>query len=204
MEEDRLSQLLAGFKEEILTSVKEVVATNRDELLTSVDRKNSGLASSLQKEIKKFSENTAPVAQSLEENTPKSEEKLTLSALKKELELLRQEAKQKDLALAAKTRDAVISQKLSSNGLLFPDKAFKAFMLDFQDKLVEENGSWFVKDNDDVKTLDDSLNTFLESDFGKLFKNTASAGKGLGLRNEKSHVPVAKETLNSMLFAEED
>ncbi|MCW5317926.1 hypothetical protein GTQ43_30405 [Nostoc sp. KVJ3] len=70
--------------------------------------------------------------------------------------------------VAAK-RSSAVSQVIANSKALSPGSLQKLFLLDNAERIIEENGKWFVNQGDTVSTLEDALNSYLTSEDGKAF-----------------------------------
>lgn len=218
MDETQLKALLEGFKSDILGEVKNAMS----ETLTAVDKKNSGTAASLTKEFQKSTkeilaqvrggsagEEPEPTPSDDPEPSPspKNTERLTLKALKQEIESLRQANEAKEQQLAITNRNSKLSKILKENKVNYEDRATKAFLVDYGDNLKSEDGTWYVAEGEDVVSLDDAVKKFLSTDYGSTFLQP-SKGKGMGLKPANTVTPpggkAGEPTLNTSLFAVEE
>ena len=225
MDEEQLKALLAGFKDDILGEVK----TQMTDTLAAVDKKNSGLASSLTKEFKNSTSSILAEVRGSgaggtgdggegtpagggaggtnpdDNGTPSQKSKLTLKALKTEIESLRAENLRKEQQLSVSSRNSELSSLFNAKKANFPDRAVKAFLLEHGGDLKQEEGVWFLSKGEDVVSIGDAVDSFLQSDFGSTFVQ-ASKGKGMGLKPANTAPPSkdGKPTLNTTLFAVEE
>ena len=191
MNEEQILELLEGFKNEILKQV---------------DIKNGGTAASIKKDIDKRFESFKPAPKEEPTQEPESESQLTMKALQKQIAQLTEEREAQKRELAIKNRNEAVSKALGSKKVLHSDKCTRAFLMEYGDKLSEENGNYFISDGDNVHSLDESVNSFLQSDFGSLFQ-PPSKGVGMGLKKPEGEQSVARRsqpTLNSLLIQSEE
>lgn len=219
MDLETIKALLAEQQTAIMASVKEEMANT----LKQVDSKNSGLASSLTKEFKKSTDSIAAQLQGVgnlpvddatpQDNTPvaepapapKASERLTLKALQTQIEELKNQNAAKEQALALSSRNNKLNSLFQNRKVAHTDKAVKAFLMDNESNIKQEDGVWFVQNGEEVKSLDDAVGGFLESDFGSMFQQ-ASKGKGLGLK-PSTQAPAGKQqemSLNQALLQVEE
>lgn len=151
--------------EEIQNLLMSALGEIKTEILNEVDKKNAGLASSLTKEIKKFTTTSTPSQDSDEE--PK--DKLTLKALQQQISELHNQLKEKDEQAFNAKRSEAVSKAISKSNVLNQSTLHKLYMLENASLLKEENGNWFVDRNGQVLPLEESLKNYLNTDDGKLF-----------------------------------
>jgi hypothetical protein len=149
--------------EEIQDLLKQTLGDIKNEILSEVDKKNAGLASSLSKEFKKQSTSTTQDS----EEEPK--DKLTLKALQQQISELNNQLKEKDEQAFTAKRSEAVSKAISKSNVLSQSTLHKLYMLENSSALKEENGNWFVERNGQVLPLEESLKNYLNSDDGKLF-----------------------------------
>lgn len=162
-----------------------------NQTLEKVDQKNSGLASSIKKQMQK-------------EEIKKNEDNLSLKSLQKELENMRGELANKEKSIKESSRNSEIQQFFNSKGVQGKSSlsATKLFLSDYSNNLVEYEGEWYFQKGDDVSPLNEKLDHFLteESD---LFLPKEKY-KGIGMKPQSSTPPSKKGlTLNEALFLEE-
>ena len=152
-------------EQEIQALIDASLNSFKTEIKTEITSANQGLASSLTKEIKKLQ-----VPQSTPtESTESIQEKLTLKALEQQLTDLKTQLANKDLETISAKRSSAVSQAIANSKALSPGSLQKLFLLDYADRIREENGKWYVAQGDNVSTLDDALNSYLLSEDGKAF-----------------------------------
>ena len=206
-------------------SIANIETKITDKILSEVDRKNSGLASSLSKDFKKVSEAQQEFLEQFKQNStqpPENPETITppttdpnpdilenrtqLKALNKKLQELELENQRKDKALAERTRDTQLMSLMSGKKSPFPDRATKAFLIEHSNQLVSENGNWYVqKSEDEVESLDSAVDSFLVTDFGSTFLPPHKV-RGMGLRssNYTPKAPKKELSLNEMIIEEDN
>ena len=108
----------------------------------------------------------------------------------------------KEQQLLQSKRDSDLASIFSSKNVNFPDKAKKAFVMEYGDSLAQEGGEWYVQSGDEVVSLSDAADSFLKTDFGSSFIKPTK-GRGLGMKPAANNVPAgkdAKPVLNQTLF----
>lgn len=219
IEKDELEQMLASFKSEIT----ETFQNSMKETLSQVDKKNGGTAASLTKEFQKTIEGlkgqltgeyNTPSPESEQPQTPANSgqgsntdnsEKLSLKALQNQIESLRRESEAKDLQLQTEQRNSAITSLFSDKKAQFADKATRAFLMENEGKLKQEDGVWYHADGDNVVPLDKAVDGFLNTDFGQTFQ-PASRGRGMNMKPPTGEQSAGKGTeisLNESLLMPE-
>lgn len=173
--------------EEIQELLKQAIGEIRAEILSEVDKKNAGLASSLTKEIKKIS--TPPVSQPEGDNEV-TQERLSLKALQNQLLDLQTKLKEKDEQTFNAKRSEAVAKAISKSNVLNQSTLHKLFMLDNSTLLKEEGDNWFVEKNGQVTSLDEALKSYLNTDDGKLFIPSS----GVNGSSSQETKPLASQT----------
>jgi hypothetical protein len=214
IEKEELEQMLATFKADITTSF----TSQTQEILTQVDKKNGGTAAALTKEFQKTAESlrnqmlngintdttlTPEVNTATNDvNTASPTEKLSLKALQSQIETLRQEREQQALKLEQSERNNQLNTLFSSKKSQFPDKATKAFLMENEANLKQEDGNWYLVEGDSALPLSSAVDSFLNTDFGQTFQ-PASKGRGLNMKpavGEQSAGTSSEVSLNDALL----
>lgn len=216
IEKEELEQMLSAFKADITSTF----TSQTQEILTQVDKKNGGTASALTKEFQKTVETlrnqmlngvTNEVAAAVEtplintDTVSTSNEKLSLKALQGQIETLRQEREQQALKLLQSERNSQLNTLFSSKKSQFPDKATKAFLMENESNLEQEEGNWYLKVGDSALPLAAAVDSFLNTDFGQTFQ-PASKGRGLNMKpavGEQSAGTNSEVSLNEALLTRE-
>ncbi|MBD2196607.1 MULTISPECIES: hypothetical protein [Calothrix] len=149
--------------EEIQDLLKQTLGELKTEILSEVDKKNAGLASSLSKEIKKLT-TTSPL-----ESDEEPKGNLSLKALQQQISDLQTQLREKDEQAYNAKRSEAVSKAISKSNVLNQSTLHKLYMMENSSQLKEENGNWFVERNGQVLSLEESLKNYLNSDDGKLF-----------------------------------
>lgn len=216
LSKEELNEMLTAFKSEIT----ETFTSQTKEMLAQVDKKNSGTAASLTKEFQKTAselrnqmfngseDSSATAPESAPQASPAaapaqtSGEKLSLKALQSQIETLKQERIDQAQKLQESQRNVALNNMFSSKNSQFPDKATRAFLMENEANLKQEDGNWYLTDGESVKPLNDAVDSFLNTDFGQTFQ-PASKGRGLGLKpvkGEQSAGVADTMTLNEALL----
>ena len=219
IEKDELEQMLASFKSEIT----ETFQNSMKETLSQVDKKNGGTAASLTKEFQKTieglkgqltgesnppspePEQPQPAPNPVQETNTNNSERLSLKALQNQIENLRRESEAKDQQLQTEQRNSAITSLFSEKKAQFADKATRAFLMENESKLKQEDGVWYHADGDNVVPLDKAVDGFLNTDFGQTFQ-PASRGRGMNMKPAKGEQSAGKGTeisLNESLLMPE-
>lgn len=191
-----LEESQASLLEQVQTSLQGV----KGEILQEVDKKNSGTVSSLLKSLKPKEEKVpvqevekVPVQE--EKKAPVQEEertKLSLKALERQIADFKTQLEEKDKKLLLKELDGNLLSALNGKKVLNCGIALKAFKLENEGNLQQEDGIWYVKSGESVVSLDTAVDKFLETDFGKTLVPPTSKARGSGLKPQNTTV-VPKE-----------
>jgi hypothetical protein len=191
-----LEESQASLLEQVQTSLQGV----KGEILQEVDKKNSGTVSSLLKNLKPKEEKVpvqevekVPVQE--EKKAPVQEEertKLSLKALERQIADFKTQLEEKDKKLLLKELDGNLLSALNGKKVLNSGIALKAFKLENEGNLQQEDGIWYVKSGESVVSLDTAVDKFLETDFGKTLVPPTSKARGSGLKPQNTTV-VPKE-----------
>lgn len=167
--------------EEITALVQEQLTAFRTEITTA----NQGLAASLTREIKKLQQPAAPEKQ--DEGTEK--ETLSLKALKQQLQELTGKLEAKDAEAFNARKRSALAEVVASYKSLSPSALQKLMLAEYDSKLKEEAGVWYVEDGASIKPLKDVVGDFLKSEDGKLFL-APSGVNGSGSEETKPSAPT--------------
>ena len=196
-----LEQSQASLLEQVQTSLQGL----KGEILQEVDKKNSGTVSSLIKSLKPKEEKVALLVQEEEKapvQAPVQEEeksKLSLKALERQLGELKAQLEEKDKKLLLKELDGNLLGALNGKKVLNSGIALKAFKLENEGNLVQEDGIWYVKNGESVVSLDTAVDKFLDSDFGKTLLPPTSKARGSGLKPQNTTVAPKEESKKNSL-----
>ena len=203
-----LEESQASLLEQVQTSLKGM----KGEILQEVDKKNSGTVSSILKNLKP-KEEKAPVLEEkapvLEEKAPVQEEektKLSLKALERQIADFKAQLEEKDKKLLLKELDGNLLSALNGKKVLNSVIALKAFKLENENNIKQEDGVWYVQNGESVVSLDMAVDKFLETDFGKTLLPPTSKARGSGLKPQNTTVvPKEDSKKNSLddLFLED-
>ena len=78
---------------------------------------------------------------------------------------------EKDKKLLLKELDGNLLNALNGKKVLNSGIALKAFKLENEGNLKQEDGVWYVQSGESVVSLDTAVDKFLETDFGKTFRD---------------------------------
>jgi len=196
-----LEESQASLLEQVQTSLKGM----KGEILQEVDKKNSGTVSSILKSLKPKEEKVpvleekAPV---LEEKAPVQEEektKLSLKALERQIADFKAQLEEKDKKLLLKELDGNLLSALNGKKVLNSGIALKAFKLENEGNLQQEDGIWYVKNGESVVSLDTAVDKFLETDFGKTLLPPTSKARGSGLKPQNTMVAPKEDSKKNSL-----
>lgn len=196
-----LEESQASLLEQVQTSLKGM----KGEILQEVDKKNSGTVSSILKSLKP-KEEKVPVleekASVLEEKAPVQEEektKLSLKALERQIADFKAQLEEKDKKLLLKELDGNLLSALNGKKVLNSGIALKAFKLENEGNLQQEDGIWYVKNGESVVSLDTAVDKFLETDFGKTLLPPTSKARGSGLKPQNTMVAPKEDSKKNSL-----
>lgn len=204
-----LEQSQASLLEQVQTSLQGL----KGEILQEVDKKNSGTVSSL---IKSLKPKEVPVQVQVQEEekapTPvqvqvqeEEKSKLSLKALERQLGDLKAQLEEKDKKLLLKELDSNLLGALNGKKVLNSGIALRAFKLENEGNLQQEDGIWYVKNGESVVSLETAVDKFLDSDFGKTLLPPTSKARGSGLKPQNTTVAPKEDKKNSLddLFLED-
>lgn len=196
-----LEESQASLLEQVQTSLKGM----KGEILQEVDKKNSGTVSSILKSLKP-KEEKVPV---LEEKAPVQEEKapvqeeektkLSLKALERQIADFKAQLEEKDKKLLLKELDGNLLNALNGKKVLNSGIALKAFKLENEGNLKQEDGVWYVQSGESVVSLDTAVDKFLETDFGKTLVPPTSKARGSGLKPQNTMVAPKEDSKKNTL-----
>jgi len=171
-------------EEEIKSLINETVGGIKDEILSSVDAKNSGTAASIKRLVAAQLEPVSAQLESLQqqpatktdEGKGDGEQKLSLKALQQQLtevndQLKTERQQREDQARAALQSEkqallsGAIAKKQLVNGGILQDVLDKRW----GEKLTKEGDQWFIQDGEAVRPFSDAFESFIGSDEGKTF-----------------------------------
>ncbi|NEU81489.1 hypothetical protein [Nostoc sp. UIC 10630] len=152
-------------EQEIQALIDASLNSFKTEISSEFTKANQGLAASVTKEIKKLQAPQPTANESVEPST----DKLTLRALEQQLTDLKTQLADKDKETITAKRSSAVSQVIANSKALSPATLQKVFLLDNAERIIEENGKWFVNQGDTVSTLEEALTSYLSSEDGKAF-----------------------------------
>jgi hypothetical protein len=176
-------------KEQIIEIFKEALPTLIEEMLLPEVRKENGkFAASLTKDVSKKLERVSQPEAQRSEDPEKEESKLTLKILEQRIADLTAQLQEKDRKTMEAQRKAAISEAIAGSKAINKPVLQKLFSVEFEDSIQQENNRWIYKSEDgQAQFLDDLLNSYLESEDGKLFI-PASSVSGSGSTESKSTI----------------
>lgn len=190
-------------EEQVKALIAAALGEFKSEVTGIVDQKNSGLAASITREIKKLipeksTEDPKPELPSTPsgEKGSEGEGKLTLKMVQQELQKTQELAKQlqqerdDEKAATSKARQAeALSSAIAQAKILNPNALRKLLTLEFGESIKQENDAWLVAQGETVKTLDAAIADYLKTDEGKAFL-PPSGVNGSGSTESKSTLPA--------------
>ena len=195
---EEIKALLEESQALLLEQVQTSLSGMKGEILQEVDKKNSGTVSSLIKSLKPKEEK--PVLE--EEKVPVQEEektKLSLKALERQIADFKAQLEEKDKKLLLKELDGNLLSALNGKKVLNSGIALKAFKLENDGNLQQEDGIWYVKSGESVVSLDTAVDKFLETDFGKTLVPPTSKARGSGLKPQNTTVAPKEDSKRNSL-----
>jgi hypothetical protein len=182
----------AQVKALIDAAVSSAIADTKAELTTAINVGNQGVAAKLSSEIRSLKEKakatpepTPETKKPAEDKPAEAKENLEAQALKTQIAELQKQFDEANKATQAEAANAAFSDVILSSGAQNAGALKTIFQARIGDKLKRgDDGSWFVADGDNVKTLATFTNEYLASDEGKFFKPPASV-KGAGSTESK-------------------
>lgn len=171
-------------------------------ILSEVDRRNSGTAASIVKDVTKkleaFQTTTPDPALEAKPGDSDGESKVrpTIKALETSLNDLRQQIADKDAAIERNNREAALSGVLSSKRVLAQGVLFNALKAQYGDKLQRDGDQWFVVEGDSAKTLESVVDGFLTTDDGKAFL-PSSGVNGAGSKESNSSTTATSQDMSA-------
>ena len=195
MDKEEFKALLTEVLPDTLTAFGEKLST---EILSQVDRKNSGLAASLNKDVAKAIADLKQAETPSADPEPSPDDKpgrLTTKAVQSELEQLKQQLADEKAAKLQSDRKAALTGAIASKGTLAQGILFDALDRRFGDNLKQDDGQWFVMEGDLVKPLETVVSGFLETDEGKHF--LPASGVNGGGSSETVKTPAKVEDMSA-------
>lgn len=186
-------------EEKVLELISTALGTFKTELLTEVDRKNQGLASNLNKDLKTIKEKleTKPEPKEGEEGIEEgSQGRLTTKALQTQIEQLKKDIADKEQAALESQKRSAIASTVAKHSLNQPQIVQKLFSDAYGGKLKNEGERWYLEDGESVTELDDLFKTYLNTDEGKYFI-PPSGVNGTGAKEAKTS-GINKNANNSL------
>ena len=174
-------------EDQIKALITESISSLKDEILTSVDQKNSGAVASMKREVTKALEPITGQLESLSQQGKGNDDpapagdddksgKLTLKALQQQLEQTRQELQAEKQQRESQAQQALQSEKkallsgaIAKNGLINGGVLQDVLMTRWGDRLTKEGDQWLLQDGDNVKVFDEAFGGFVNSEEGKTF-----------------------------------
>jgi hypothetical protein len=212
-----------SLKKLVQETISTALADNTKNIYKAIDDKNSGLASSILKTVnKRFDSLAAPTLDNKDvdtetppvetppENKQSDSTKLTLKALETQQRLIQQkveDAERKFQEAQEKLKEEKISNQLNSVFSQLPVTDFNAAKILFQSqgesniKYDEETGQVFYSQGNDVLSLSEAANKFLDSPLGQAVKKIPK-GSGLAIKETPINSNKSTKTLNERIFTE--
>lgn len=154
------------FKELLTKSLADLKA----DILSEVTSMNQGLAKNL---LSRVESKVEP------KEVKPTEDELLSKSLQAQLDELRAQLDEKEQRAIKAEKDAVIADIIASSDATGKSVLTRQINSLYGDKLVKENGKWFVKDNEDVKEFNTVFTEYLSTDEGSLFvKPSGTSGSG--------------------------
>ncbi|MBD2256661.1 hypothetical protein [Pseudanabaena sp. FACHB-2040] len=184
----QLTQLLTGFKQEVLNEVNTA---------------NAGAVASMKKSLQKTLEQQQPPAQVQPEVESSAEDgnsqKLTLKALQTQLAQMQAERDQERKDAFIAKRGSALTQAIAASGALNQKALYKLLQVEYGDAVKEEQGAWFVaRSEDEVVPLEKAVAAYLATDEGHFFL-PPSGVQGSGSTETKGAPTTGKPEYSSRL-----
>lgn len=175
--------------------VQKLLDEFRADLLKTVDSKNSGLAASISKDLKKTLEGLQ------KPQGDKTQGEVDVNALQSQIQSLQEKLQAKDTEAFENSRNQALKAAIANLGALEPNSLFKLYLLEHGQSLQSEGEGWLVEQDGKAISLEDSLKTYLESDEGKVFlppsgTNGSSSEESNGQARPIEKSPTAEEALS--------
>lgn len=174
MDLEQLAKLVTTLVEKVDT-----LGTQNDalktELLSEVDRRNKGVASSVERRLKQLQDSAIkpegdPTDDPTLSNPPVVDgSRIQMKQMQDQLAALQSQLVAEKNAALMGNRRAALTGTIASKKVTAPGILFDALDKRFGDALKQEGGSWFVESGEFVETLDAVINKFLATDEGKAF-----------------------------------
>lgn len=184
-----------------ITDLTDQIGNLQTNILAEVDRRNSGTAASITKDVaKRLAELQTPT----ETPTPtpptdgSEPARLTVKALQADLDKFKAELANRDAAIAAQNRAMALNNALSSKRVLAQKVLFQALSAQYGDKLQEDGGQWFVTDSGGTQTLEAAIDGFLSSDEGKAFLPSSGINGAGSKESSGTTVPPSDLSVGAM------
>lgn len=126
---------------------------------------------------------------------------LTLKSVQSQVEALEKQLEDKERQIALNKRDDKIKSFLQEKNISHTDAAHKLFVSDFEDNLVQEDGDWFVKKGEDVKSLEKALEEFVERPEITAFKESRFRPGGIRAPQKTPGKSSENQSLNEQILS---
>lgn len=148
-------------QEQLQELIASAVNQAKTEILSEVDIKNQGVAANINRKLKSFEAPTEP---------PKdTEQTLTLKTLQDQVTSLQASLKAKDEQALKAERNSKIYELIASSDVNAKSILSRQIETLYGDKLVKENGKWYVQDDENVKEFETAFSDYLATDEGAFF-----------------------------------
>lgn len=203
MDLEQLAALVTALTEKV-DQISTQGESLKADLLTEVDRRNKGVASSMSKQFKAFQDSlkteeatedateeppspiAAPTAQ------PDSATRIAMRQMQEQMAALQAQLETEKQAALAGNRKAALTSVIGSKKVIAPGILYDALDKRLGSGLREENGAWFVESGDAIETLEGVLDKFLATEEGKAFL-PASGVSGAGSSESKKPQSITPE-----------
>lgn len=174
--------------------IKALLEAHTSKLMETLNTTVNGAVARLSKETdSRFS-----TLQAEPKDPQKDESNLQFQTLKQELEQIKLERDKDKKTAHSLRRENALNESISSLKVLSPKTFKKMISAEYGDSIVEEDGSWYLKEGDAVKPLSDALVQYLSSEDGQLFKSASGVtGTGSKAGDQKTSIPET-ESLSSL------
>jgi len=178
-------------EQQIRALVESMLTAAKTELTDAMHAANQGLAANLSKQIAKIE--TKPKATKAEESGQPAgdgESPLSMKALQTQLAELQKSLEAEKSAAFAAASESALTNAIASSGTNNPNVLKKLLQAEYNGKLKQESGGWFVVDGDNAVSLNDAVKGYLGTDDGKFFL-PPSGTKGSGSVETKPSGAIA-------------
>lgn len=148
-------------QESLQELINTAITQAKTDIMAEVNQANQGVAASINRKIKSLETTVEPVKE--------TEQTLTLKTLQDQVTSLQASLKAKDEQAFKAERNSKIYELIASSDVNAKGILSRQIETLYGDKLVKENGKWYVQDNEDVREFETAFSDYLSSDEGSFF-----------------------------------